>query len=250
MDYGPFGWIEQYDPLFAKWTGSGEHFAFMNQPQAAVANYYTLVASVMPVLSRDPQEASEKAKILAQQGAERIHGAAKLVWCAKMGFEMDKAESADAAAVLWQSLEPLMRRSRIDYTLFWRQLAAVISTSGSSDPQLFSCIEKTFYEAPSDDLVAQWNAWLQHWLTALNLRGRSDKEKAVDRLCRSNPKYVPREWMLVEAYEQAAHGDYKLVHELFELFLRPYDEQLKFEDRYYRRAPPAALSKGGCAHMS
>jgi uncharacterized protein YdiU (UPF0061 family) len=24
MDYGPFGWIEEYSPVFAKWTGSGQ----------------------------------------------------------------------------------------------------------------------------------------------------------------------------------------------------------------------------------
>jgi hypothetical protein len=28
MDYGPFGWMDAYDPLFAKWTGSGENFFF------------------------------------------------------------------------------------------------------------------------------------------------------------------------------------------------------------------------------
>merc|ERR1719160_161085 len=33
MDYGPFGFIDKYDPMFAKWVGSGDHFAFMNQPQ-------------------------------------------------------------------------------------------------------------------------------------------------------------------------------------------------------------------------
>ena len=39
------------------------------------------------------------------------------------------------------------------------------------------------------------------------------------------PRYVPREWILVEAYEKAAEGDYSLVKELLELFRRPYDEQ-------------------------
>ena len=29
MDYGPFGWMDEYDPLFAKWTGSGEIFFFV-----------------------------------------------------------------------------------------------------------------------------------------------------------------------------------------------------------------------------
>jgi len=38
MDYGPFGFMDKYDPAFAKWTGSGNHFAFMNQP-AAYGNF-------------------------------------------------------------------------------------------------------------------------------------------------------------------------------------------------------------------
>ena len=76
MDYGPFGFIDRYDPLFAKWTGSGEHYGFLNQPQAlgverrarafyvcqggavysdcnaqaAMANYHTLVTSVAVLL--------------------------------------------------------------------------------------------------------------------------------------------------------------------------------------------------------
>jgi uncharacterized protein YdiU (UPF0061 family) len=30
-----------------------------------------------------------------------------------------------------------------------------------------------------------------------------------------SPKYVPREWMLVDAYTAAYDGDYGLVHELY-----------------------------------
>jgi hypothetical protein len=39
MDYGPFGFVESYSPLFAKWTGSGEHFGFINQVQAGFVNW-------------------------------------------------------------------------------------------------------------------------------------------------------------------------------------------------------------------
>jgi len=67
---------------------------------------------------------------------------------------------------------------------------------------------------------------------------------------RASPKYVPREWMLVEAYDKASHGDYTSVRELYQLFLRPYDEQPEYEQRYYRRAPKEALVKGGVAFMS
>jgi uncharacterized protein YdiU (UPF0061 family) len=53
MDYGPFGWMDEYDPLFAKWTGSGQHYAFMNQPGAALANYATLAGSLVGLLGEN-----------------------------------------------------------------------------------------------------------------------------------------------------------------------------------------------------
>ena len=51
MDCGPFGWIEEYSPLFAKWTGSGDHFGFLNQPTAGFTNYQVLVESIVPVIA-------------------------------------------------------------------------------------------------------------------------------------------------------------------------------------------------------
>ena len=39
-----------------------------------------------------------------------------------------------------------------------------------------------------------------------------------------NPKYIPREWMLKEAYTKADKGDYSIIIELYKLFLKPYDE--------------------------
>ena len=65
-----------------------------------------------------------------------------------------------------------------------------------------------------------------------------------------NPKYVPREWMLVEAYMRANRGDYAMVHELHELFTRPYEEQPDFEAKYYAPAPAEVAGNGGVAFMS
>lgn len=36
MDYGPFGYIERFKPLWNMWSGGGDHFGFLNQPAAAM----------------------------------------------------------------------------------------------------------------------------------------------------------------------------------------------------------------------
>jgi uncharacterized protein YdiU (UPF0061 family) len=50
MDYGPFGFIELYRPDFVMWVGGGRHFAFMNQPNAALKNLGTLASAVLPLV--------------------------------------------------------------------------------------------------------------------------------------------------------------------------------------------------------
>ncbi len=68
---------------------------------------------------------------------------------------------------------------------------------------------------------------------------------------RENPKFVAREWMLVEAYEAANAGDLAPLHQLHHLLQHPYEEgPPELAAKYYRTAPRAALSRGGTAFMS
>jgi len=65
-----------------------------------------------------------------------------------------------------------------------------------------------------------------------------------------SPKYVPREWMLAEAYKGAEQGNHTAVQALQALFARPFDEQPEFEEMYYRRQPAGAAQQGGIGFMS
>jgi uncharacterized protein YdiU (UPF0061 family) len=46
LDYGPFGFIEMFDPKFQPWTGGGMHFSFFNQPLAAEKNFKSFCLSI------------------------------------------------------------------------------------------------------------------------------------------------------------------------------------------------------------
>jgi len=65
-----------------------------------------------------------------------------------------------------------------------------------------------------------------------------------------SPKYVPREWMLVEAYEAAEAGDYGPIAELQRLFANPYDEQPEMEERFDRKTPEEMAARPGVAFFS
>lgn len=135
MDYGPFGFMEEYDPLFAKWTGSGQHFGFLNQPSAAFANYGVLVESVAPVIAAAQGGTEhetiqnnflETAQVIFKKKVDEI-------FRLKLGFNHDH----DAADDVWEALEPLLRNSRVDYTLFFRELSYMVRDF----PKIFDDVE-------------------------------------------------------------------------------------------------------------
>jgi len=152
MDYGPFGFMDEYSPLYSKWVGSGQHFGFLNQPNAAFVNYTVLVESIAPLFmesSTDEEEAQKKKEKKKQQLVDRakILFAHKVeeVFVYKLGLAplclfpeeakgkkeetttvMIDPKLRDTARKLWEELEALMRKHRVDWTLFWRQLAHVV----------------------------------------------------------------------------------------------------------------------------
>lgn len=66
----------------------------------------------------------------------------------------------------------------------------------------------------------------------------------------TSPKYIPREWMLAEAYSAAEQGDHAPLEELRKLFAAPFDEHPQYEERYYCRTPQDQVQKGGISFMS
>jgi len=246
MDYGPFGFLERYDPNFCLWTNGKPHFAFRNQPQAALANYMTLANAVLPNASRDTRQG------LMNKAAAVIEAAEAETWRKKLGFAVAGSTVASSS---WKELDVLLRRSEVDYTMFWRQLAAVAElpeTSLDRDASIAEPVMCAFYTEPTGKLLVEWARWLRDWRSAVasEAAGGGGLAAAPARLRAVNPKYVPREWMLANAYTQAQEGDFGGVHELYKLFLCPYAEQPDLEAKYYCRAPEEVRNKGGIAFMT
>ena len=235
LDYGPFGFCERFDPAFQPWTGGGDHFAFFNQPAAAEANFHMFWSAVRPLLAEAP-EALERFDAVRQGFADAMESRIRIqaIWASKLGLD-----AYDPALV--QELLQLMVATQVDYTLLFRALSAL--------PEEASALQRSFYFEPSEPLAAQWQAWLQRWRDRLDSQG--DPAAARARMQQANPKLTWREWLVVPAYQQAAHGDYALVRELQEALTHPYDEPSpEIEARYCRLRPEEYFNAGGVSHYS
>lgn len=239
LDYGPFGFCEQFDPQFQPWTGGGEHFSFFNQPAAAEANFHMFWISVRTLLESEGEDAYLQQLDEVRRGFEKEQRIAiQSMWAAKLGLD-----SYDEA--LTTQLLSLMHQSQADYTRFFRELSSV--------PASIEPLKQTFYldlsQARDAQLEHKWQSWLAQWRDTV-LENQKEAFVAA-KMKQTNPKYTWREWLVVPAYQQAEQGDYSLVKELQQVLTHPYDEQTpEIEAKFYRQKPAEYFHAGGVSHYS
>ena len=232
LDYGPFGFCEIFDPWFQPWTGGGQHFAFINQPVAADANYYMFWKTVRPLLAEDA-DALEQFDQIGRGFSDAMQQQVQKMWAAKLGL-------TEFNPGLFKGLMQLMTHSDVDYTIFFRELSHI--------PDDVSPLRKSFYSKTSQQLDDQWQSWLKSWHGLIN---DGNLAEISTKMKQTNPKYTWREWLVVPAYQQAMQGDYTLVKELQAVFSDPYGEQSQeVEDKYYRLRPSAFSDVGGVSYYS
>ena len=253
----------------------------MNQPNAGFANFAVLVESLLPIIEASGDiDANEVRDQVLEKAKGVFEEAVAEAMRTKLGLVGGSEEAKTSAEDLWGEIEQLLRGSRGDWTVFWRQLTYVAAayppakaTEGGQDgdPPDYDSMMTTllsekntypFYEELTEENRAKLRVWIEKWHRALD-KHSTENSPPEETMRLANPKYTLREWMLVEAYTRAdpgkpsgspfpaTGGDYGGVRELFELCKDPYGEgSVEMSAKYYRRAPDEALTAGGTAFMS
>jgi uncharacterized protein YdiU (UPF0061 family) len=244
LDYGPFGFCDEFNPHFQSWTGGGHHFSFLNQPMAAQRNFQMFCKALLPFMTSH-QDQMQQLNEIQTDFSNVMQTKMQTMWAAKLGL-------STFHAALFNELETLMTQTPVDYTIFFRELSNV--------PDDIEPLKKSFYKntnhAITDlkDIEQRWSQWFTKWKSLI---GNDDvaSPHAYQQISRQmkqvNPKYILREWFVVPAYQQAAAGNYSLVRELQAVMTQPYAEQSKdMEDKYYKLKPPEFFEVGGLSYYS
>jgi uncharacterized protein YdiU (UPF0061 family) len=253
LDYGPFGFMDVYNPDYQSWTGGGHHFSFLNQPAAAQRNFQMFCTALSPLLASN-QDCLQQLTEIHSGFSAVMQAQMETMWATKLGLS-----NFDAA--LFSELEALMVQSPVDYTIFFRELSLL--------PDDISPLKKSFYNSPDYAMTSlhsgykvdpqgmdkRWSAWLTQWHALLkadsNTASALSPEELSEQMKLVNPKYTLREWFVVPAYQQAAAGNYALIRELQEVMTQPYAEQSNaVEEKYYRLKPAEFFEVGGLSHLS
>jgi len=237
LDYGPFGFMDMFDPRYQPWTGGGVHFSFLNQPKAAERNFGMFCSALQPLLASN-EEAQKILEKIKTEFPRVMQANMILMWASKLGLKAFDT-------TLFNDLMKLMIDTSVDYTIFFRELSII--------PEEIAPLAKSFYgeSVLNKKLMIRWVEWLEKWHVAIDVKTLQEREALSKKMKAVNPKYTLREWFLVPAYQRAAHGDYSLIHELQEIMNNPYDEQSEeVEARYYREKPVELFDIAGVSHVS
>ena len=217
FDYGPFGFMESYDPGYiCNHSDPRGRYAYDQQPQIGLWNLACLAQALSPLI---PEEQAD-AVLDGYAPAYHQH------YLELMGEKLGLVDATQDDIQLIGSLLALMQASRIDYTHLFRSLGNFDSSANAANASLRDLfIDRAAFDA----WAAAYRARLQH--QPCTDSARKTRMDAV------NPKYILRNYLAQNAIEQAEkHRDFSEVDRLLKLLARPFDEQPEMES--YAAAPP------------
>jgi uncharacterized protein YdiU (UPF0061 family) len=229
IDYGPYGWLEDYNP---GWTPNTtdlrtRRYRYGQQPQIGAWNIARLLEAMVPLME-NPDLLHE-----VLDGYTNAYSTSQNeMWAMKLGLD----EFRDDDESLIRNMNELLQQVETDMTIFFRLLSSI------QEPTIQSLVD-AFYD-PTTIPTEEWNAWLLTWWQ------RVDSNPDRKAMLSSNPKYVLRNWMAQLAIEAAETGDLSICKELYTLLQNPYDEQVEFEEKWFQKRPEWARHKIGCSMLS
>jgi len=239
IDYGPYGWIDNFDH---NWTPNttdlpGRRYAFGKQAKVSHWNLYKLAEAIYPLIG----ETSGLEKALNDY-PKQYQQQELSMQRAKLGL----SESQENDASLIDELKVILETTELDMTLFYRQLAGLDSKKVKANITQLAGLSY-LKEIPRSKLER-----LENWLNDYSLRLQQEESDAMLRktnMSKVNPCFVLRNYLSQQVIDKAEEGDYSMLHEIEEAALNPYSEGERFK-RFYDKRPDWAKSKAGCSMLS
>ncbi len=248
IDYGPYGWLEDYD---LNWTpnttdAGGRRYCFGNQPQIAHWNLAQLSQAITPLI----EQTGSLQHVLDRYVKEFQRGWQSMM-AKKLGLNAFDPETDEKIVT---ELQAILQLVETDMTIFFRQLAKIEiddkPLNNVRDTILLEPFMNAYYvpEQLTNEKVARIGNWIRCYKARVCKDGtlNDTRRRRMDAV---NPKYVLRNYLAQLAIDKAEQGDNSMVNELLELLRHPYDEQPDKEE-YAEKRPDWARHRAGCSMLS
>ena len=220
LDYGPYGFMDDYDAGFiCNHSDHNGRYAFNQQPYIGLWNLSCLAQALLPLAEK---EALKAGLDIYQSLFEREY---QKLMRGKFGLMDERAEDDD----LIRDFLGLLQGSHADYTIVLRELSTFSTADSATD-------EKLREHFLNRDRFDEWAVRYRDRLRS----ERSRDDERHDRMNHVNPKYVLRNYLAQTAIEKAQNKDFSEIDRLFTLLQDPFNDQ---RDRDAYALPPPNWGK-------
>lgn len=245
IDYGPYGWLEDYDPSWTPNTtdANDRRYRYGNQPQVALWNLVQLANALYPLIKES--RPLEKALESYQTTYDQYY---KNMLASKLGLKEFSSKTDDR---LTKDLFQLLSKVETDMTIFFRKLALVQKTENFfNEETAYKILLPAYYKAEenSDQYKSDLNAWLKSY----NRRLQDERSSADERqraMNQVNPNYVFRNYLAQLAIDEASTGNFQPVNDLLSVLKKPYSND-ESNNEYAQKRPEWARHRPGCSMLS
>jgi uncharacterized protein YdiU (UPF0061 family) len=216
LDYGPFGFMDDYEAGFiCNHSDHNGRYAFNQQPYIGLWNLSCLAQALLPLADK---EALKSGLDSYSPLFEREYQA---LMRAKLGLREERAGDED----LVRDLLGLLQGSHADFTIVFREMGGFTSAIGMKNEKL-----REHFLNPD-----RFDEWAARYADRLRSEGSRDDERQRS-MNQTNPKYVLRNYLAQIAIEKASQKDFSEIDRLLTVLQQPYTEQPGMEG--YASPPP------------
>jgi len=245
IDYGPYGWLEGFDPLWTPNTtdAEGRRYAYGQQPRIARWNLIRLANAIYPLVAKaEPLE----------DAIERFDDTFKTLWLNaisnKLGLHEDVGPSREK---LIESLWSILLLKETDFTLFFRGLSSWTAPEPNIPPDrvpLF--VQAAWYDetAPTEVTESKILQWFKDYAHEIHQSKKSEADRQ-NGMRAVNPKFVFRNYLAQEVIDEIEQGSTAKLERLLNILRRPYDEHPEETD-FAQKRPEWARHRAGCSMLS
>ena len=284
IDYGPYGWLDNFDPNWTPNTTDSQHRRYRYGNQAAVAqwNLLQLANALYPLVKESSGLESVLTRFAKEYECDYV-----IMRAQKLGIG-DTEDIEPKLEKLINDLDTFLVGDLWDWTLFHRCLSSflkvyetsqfVLPIDGVNDLEPITSSENlvskqsvveqweilsssflndhfilAFY---GDEINGSYFKTLRDWLVSYlfiaegyrNMKNLSI-EDIVNRMDGYNPFIVLRNYITQQAIEAGQADDFSILLDIEKAFKTPYTEN-DFTQKFSAKRPTWALHKPGCSMLS
>ncbi|MBB5634814.1 uncharacterized protein YdiU (UPF0061 family) [Pedobacter cryoconitis] len=238
IDYGPFSFLDQYDPEFTPNTTDlpGRRYAYGRQPSIGYWNLGCLASAIAP-LFQDTESLSaalEKYKTI-------YFGKYHIMMAGKLGLDEFRAGDQE----LIEAVEKTLTMLKADMTIFY-QLLITLSPETTTEEAVAAHFSPSYYELPNKVNTETLHQTINNYQLRIS-RNQTSSKASKEIMKISNPRFILRNYLLHQAIQELEKGEQTLFLKLQEAIKNPYSPA---HDEFFKLRPEWANDQPGSSTLS